>query len=144
MTTEEMIKVMKAYDEGKAIEWRYSTMTTKDTWYAVKEPVWNWFDYEYRIKPEKKPPTYRPYKDVYEMRDDIEKRRVAIQHPVFSGLWVKAKDKSKSVYDIEEMITAIDYNKSNITLGKNWTWTNLDTLFANYTYLDGTPFGVQE
>lgn len=140
MTTEEMIEVMKAYTEGKHIEFR---ATKNDSWHEAV-PRWDWNNYEYRVKPEKKEPIYRPYKDVNEMLDDIKKRRVAIQHPVCSGIWVKVKDKSKSVYDIEEMITAIDYNLSKIMLGKNWSWASLDTLFATYTYLDGTPFGVQE
>lgn len=62
MTLREKIAVMIAYDEGKAIECRYADRSSHDDWTVIKEPVWNWADYEYRVKPEKKVPVYRRWK----------------------------------------------------------------------------------
>lgn len=63
MTLREKIAVMIAYDEGKAIEWRYAShSSTNDTWNVTNDPVWNWADYDYRVKPEKKVPVYRRWK----------------------------------------------------------------------------------
>lgn len=53
MTTKEMIAVMKAYEEGKKIEYK---TTTYGTWKDMDfVPNWNWGEYDYRIKPEEKP-----------------------------------------------------------------------------------------
>lgn len=133
MTTEEMIEVMKAYTEGKHIEFR---ATKNDHWHEAV-PRWDWNNYEYRVKPEKKEPTYRPYKDVNEMLEDINKRRVAIQHLVLGGFWLNHKNRGLMM-----PINGIDKSDNKILLGDNWYRFNEALL--NYTYLDGTPFGVQE
>lgn len=68
MTTQEKIAVMQAYVDGKQIQIR-----TSKGWidfYITAEPSWNWRDFEYRIKPEPKEPTYRPYKNFDEFRAD--------------------------------------------------------------------------
>ena len=49
MRTEEMIKVMQAYNEGKGhVEVQVSTSAG---WKVIKKPTWNWECYNYRIKP---------------------------------------------------------------------------------------------
>lgn len=132
MTTEEKVKVMTAYTEGKQIQiYNFSNKTWED---INHEPVWDWDNCLYRVKPESK---YRPYKDVTEMLDDINERRVAIQHPVFPGIWLKHED-----YEVEEMIAGVDSRESEILLGKNWT--KLSIVFNHFTYLDGKPFGIKE
>lgn len=132
MTTEEKVKVMTAYTEGKQIQiYNFSNKTWED---INHEPVWDWDNCLYRVKPESK---YRPYKDVTEMLDDINERRVAIQHPVFPGIWLKHED-----YEVEEMIAGVDSRESEILVGKNWT--KLSIVFNHFTYLDGKPFGIKE
>lgn len=49
-TTEEKIKVMQAYTEGKEIE----IESVEGGWYVVPEPSWNWRTFDYRVKPEPK------------------------------------------------------------------------------------------
>lgn len=48
MKTEEMIEVMQAFVDGKAIEFRPEG---SDEWGDVPKPVWDWSCFEYRIKP---------------------------------------------------------------------------------------------
>lgn len=133
-STEKMIEVMKAYTEGKPIQ---SKTVTGEHWCDIPEPTWDWKLFEYRVKPEKEEPVYRQYENTNEMIKDINERRVAIQHPVFPGVWLKRKD-----YEVEEMIVGIDNVASEILLGKHWN--SLKNVFEHFTYFDGTPFGIKE
>lgn len=49
MNTNEMIAVMQAYAKGKTVE-----VTGKGTsnWREIKRPLWDWANFEYRVKPE--------------------------------------------------------------------------------------------
>ena len=47
--TEEFIKVMQAYMEGKRIECKENGSAT---WIEVSNPKWYWGDFEYRVKPQ--------------------------------------------------------------------------------------------
>lgn len=131
MTTEEKIKIMQAYTEGKVIQCK---AVMGELWCDDTNPTWDWNHIEYRIKPES---SYRPYDSIEEMIEDMKKRLVAIQHPVFSGIWLKLKDK-----DGEETIVGIDHANSKILLGKDWN--SLKIVFEHFTYLDGKPFGIKE
>lgn len=52
-TTKEKIEVMWAYDEGHKIQiMRYNL--DREGWHDTAEPLWNWLDHDYRIKPEPK------------------------------------------------------------------------------------------
>lgn len=67
MTTEEMIEVMKGHPEEvehyiNSIDDAEERILLRTYWTVIKEPVWNWRDYEYRVKPEKKVPVYRRWK----------------------------------------------------------------------------------
>lgn len=46
--TEEMIKVMQAFVDGREIEW---TTRNNDIWTSSQD-TWNWVDFDYRIKKE--------------------------------------------------------------------------------------------
>ena len=50
MNTEDKIKVMQAYVDGKDIEW---VTKGSDNWTLACD-VWNWIEFFYRIKPEVK------------------------------------------------------------------------------------------
>jgi hypothetical protein len=47
-TIKEMVEVMQAFEQGRAIECQPLTW---DTWADCKEPGWNWQLYDYRVKP---------------------------------------------------------------------------------------------
>ena len=56
MTTKEKIEVMQAYVDGKQIQIRAAGNNKRD-WedFNFGEPCWDWYETEYRIKPEEKP-----------------------------------------------------------------------------------------
>lgn len=58
--TKRQIEVMKAYEEGKTIQYR-GKCTKDDVWNDTKFPSWNWYSVDYRVKPDeaKKLMTYR-------------------------------------------------------------------------------------
>lgn len=55
-TTKEKIEVMQAFEEGKDIEfkWLFKADEPFRTWDLTDDPVWNWCDFDYRIKEESK------------------------------------------------------------------------------------------
>lgn len=50
MTIDEMIAVLQAAKEGKAIEFRSKSART--SWGSAATPSWDFFSNEYRVKPE--------------------------------------------------------------------------------------------
>ena len=50
MELKEMIKVMQHFDDGGEIEYREHKYKT---WEKCPSPIWNWFDFKYRIKEQK-------------------------------------------------------------------------------------------
>ena len=51
MTTAEMIAVMKAFEEGKKIQ-----CLIANRWLDAENPSWDWFHYDFRVKPEEEKP----------------------------------------------------------------------------------------
>lgn len=51
MNTDEMIEVMQAHVRGEAIE---VSDKGADDWSEIKYPLWDWANFEYRVKPAKK------------------------------------------------------------------------------------------
>ena len=49
MTHDEMIEVIKAHKEGKKIQGAQSGCKT---WSDTSRPTWNFYEYDYRVKPE--------------------------------------------------------------------------------------------
>lgn len=120
MKREEVRKILpmlQAYAEGKVIETRTdpSVLKRKDTpnEWTEMKEIEYWNNVEYRIKPE---PKFRPFKDEEECWTEMQK------HQPFG--WVKYADKYIS-------ISAIDSNN------------DYETDFDDYTFADGTPFGVK-
>ena len=73
----ELLPIIQAYAEGKAIESR-CIKGDKSLWYDDEDPSFD-DDLEYRIKPE---PTYRPFKDAEECWKEM------LKHKPFG--WVKS------------------------------------------------------
>lgn len=134
MTTEEKVKVMTAYTEGKQIQiYNFSNKTWED---INHEPVWDWDNCLYRVKPET---SYRPYQNDEEMLEDIKKRAETIQHPLFSNIWLKIKHTNSKSMIIGYNATGIDlYNYNSSKASESFSWA---AAYYNFTYLDGSPFG---
>ena len=86
-TTKEMIEVMQAFEDGKTIQ-----QTFEYKWVDTICPNWDWLHSDYRIKPEPKKPTYRPYESVAEMLCDYKRRVCKVNNQpknTMPLIWVK-------------------------------------------------------
>lgn len=130
-----LLPIIKAFSEGKIIEYRDSML--KDDWKIVKEiPNLSFGCFEYRIKPEHQ---YRPFKDTKECWQEMQK------HQPFG--WLKDKNKDSELRNIQaltdEMLTITDgvYLRGiNLING----WHVFEEAVKEYTFADGTPFGIIE
>lgn len=118
MNIDEMIAVLQAYKEGKAIEFR---LRNSLVWCKCNLPVWDWLDYEYRVKPE---PRYRPFESAEEVMEAIKEH----------GDWVRGNGRYYKIVEITDK-TILRSNE-----------LEPDTLYAclfeyKLTFADGTPFG---
>lgn len=133
MTTLEKIEVMKAFTEGKQIQFlSHETNQWED---VIQCPLWDWPHYEYRVKPE---PTYRPYKNLEEFKQDIVRKYGGSSFENIletRNIWLKSKCK-ECIGRIDKLTT------DNIFVdGSDKSWL---CVFNYYSYLDGTPFGIKE
>ena len=117
--TKELLPIMKAYSEGKEIEYSYDGKT----WIKTCFPTWN-PNLIYRIKPE---PKYRPFKSQEECWQEIQK------HQPFG--WVKEKV-SVMLYLINGISDMSIVIMEDITL--------FEEAMNIYEFKDGTPFGIKE
>ena len=120
--TADYIKVMQAYVEGKQIQYK-----DDEVWIDIDDPDWDWHSWKYRVKPE---PNYRPFRDVEECWQEM------LNHRPFG--WIK--DKEDGHY---AMVTTVDVveGEKYIAISGNNLWSFDDTM-NNYTFSDGTPFGI--
>lgn len=124
--TEERIKLMQAYMDGKDIEY-YDEKSSE--WELAINPSWS-DKLRFRIKPE---PLYRPFKSAQECIEEMKK------HEPFG--WVK---NSPNVGDYCSSITDIRCDDVGEFIRLREDWYRPDTVFAYYTFFDGTPFGIKE
>ena len=116
----EFYPILQAFAEGRVIECRTKPSLIKGSdvpndWTEMKE-IGFWNHIEYRIKPESK---YRPFKNAEECWQEMQKHQ-----PIG---WTK-------------LIGAIEY--SLITDVDDTT--NYSGAIKEYTFADGTPFGVKK
>ena len=123
MTREDARKaaeVMLAYADGKKIEVRKG-----DKWFLTNTAAFNWFDFEYRIKPQD---TYRPFKNAEECWQEMQK------HQPFG--WIAKGMKLYAIKAVECNTVFIDDDCEN---------RSLQAFFNDgFTFTDGTPFGIKE
>ena len=133
MTREEAKKylpIIQAYIDGKQIQWLDET----GRWHDTNDKLLTFYSppSNYRIKPETK---YRPFKTQQECWEEMHK------HPNFG--WIMAKDK-KELVQIGSVLTSMLNNVMialSIDEGHKF---NSSYYFKNYTFADGTPFGIKE
>lgn len=122
----ELLPIIQAFAEGKKIE---STFLGRIGWSDDFYPTWA-DNYMYRIKSE---PKYRPFKDVDECWEEMHK------HQPFG--WVENKNSHRR-YILATMDPNPAYSDCNVRIGE--TWRDLEYLFENYTFADGSIFGKLE
>ena len=125
-TTKEMIEVMQAYERGEKIEMKF--LDSDDCcWMEVIDPLWDWYESDYRVKPKKK---YVPF-------DTPEEFLTAyIKH----GEFVENKESG------EKMNAYVDKNGIVIlstAFNCIYTFESIRNLFGCYKFSDGTPCGKE-
>ena len=118
----EMLPVLQAFADGKTIQ---AIDPYEDEW--VDQAGLNFeslFDGQYRIKPE---PKYRPFANAEECLAEMQK------HQPFG--WVKIEDLYRNIANVTICsITFADNEARDV---------EYEQAFKNYTFADGTPFGVK-
>ena len=120
-----LLPIIQAFAEGKTIlvqediDWRYLS----------DDADFNLNPLRYRIKPE---PKYRPFTNADECWQEMQK------HQPFG--WIKDKQDGSYV-----LITNVndDEDSGGMSINSNGGW-NFGGLMDNYTFADGTPFGIKE
>lgn len=117
----ELLPIIQAKAEGKTIQ----AKAIDGMWYDDEDMLkFDSSPQNYRIKPE---PKYRPFSNAEECWGEMQK------HQPFG--WVKA-------YHGKFVITGIRDSKA--TIGRNDNFMDYDYILENYTFADGTPFGIKE
>ena len=124
----ELLPIIQAFAEGKTIEYRESG----GAWKVARTPTWS-SRFFYRIKPE---PRYRPFKTQEECWQEMQK------HQPFG--WLKSK-KNGSFCCIGEVSWSDAFRDVHITYSTNESLAHSTiSVFNEYTFADGTPFGIKE
>ena len=123
----ELLPIIQAYAEGKTIE---LYIKGKDEWRVLNAPTFTSYPSHYRIKPE---PQYRPFKSQEECWQEM------LKHEPFG--WLKTKNEYCSsligkVYANKEVWIVWATDERNAYSASN--------LFNDYTFADGSPFGIKE
>ena len=116
----EAAKVMEAYANGKKIQY----LNDDNEWIDAPNPLFDWDNCVYRIKPESQ---YRPFKTQEECWQEMHK------HPDFG--WVKSP--RGELFCIDKVFEeGIVYKHSSCHFN--------EYLEGQYSFVDGTPFGIKE
>lgn len=121
----QLLPIIQAYAEGKAIESRCIKGDTS-LWYDDKDPSFD-DDFEYRIKPE---PKFRPFKDAEECWTEMQK------HQPFGVV----KDKYFANYQTHRAFTCLTTKGCYFCGYEDETF---ESGFKNLLFADGLPFGVK-
>lgn len=117
----DLLPIIQAFAEGKEIEGLYKG--TKSPWFKIKDMDFNG-GIIFRIKPE---PKYRPFANAEECLAEMQK------HQLFG--WVKNQGLYRNIANV--MICSITFADNEARD------VDYEQAFKNYTFADGTPFGVK-
>lgn len=120
----QLLPVIQAFSEGKTIQYRIRGNESA-IWSDITK---NYHDFSphsfmYRIKPE-----YRPFANAEECLAEMQK------HQLFG--WVKDRDGNK--------VFIGGINSDNTIFMCNSEILYLKDTFEDFTFIDGTPFGIKE
>lgn len=122
--------ILQAFAEGKVIETRTDPnivgkgLEDMNDWTEMNE-IEHWNNIQYRVKPE---PKYRPFKDAEECWAEM------LKHHPFG--WVKDKETPKFL-----VCKALG---NLFFIGIEDKPYNYKEVLRDYTFADGTPFGIKE
>lgn len=119
----ELLPIIKAYAEGRTVQYYYEG----EGWADVKpNEVADFSDNpsKYRIKPE---PKYRPFNNKEECWNEM------LKHQPFG--WVKASHGQFFIIGLRD---------EGVFFGAKDNLQSYNYMFEDYTFADGTPFGIKE
>lgn len=136
-----LLPIMQAYSEGKTIQF---LKPDSDEWRDVLRNENNEINFDdlaryevcYRVKPEHQ---YRPFKDTKECWQEMQK------HQPFG--WLKDKNKDSELRNIQALTEKMSTIADGVYLrGINLIngWHVFEEAVKEYTFADGTPFGIIE
>mgnify|MGYP007064635936 CR=1 FL=1 len=125
----EFYPILQAYAEGRVVECRTKPSAVEGTdvpndWTEIKD-ISFWNNTEYRIKAE---PTYRPFANAEECWEEMMK------HQPFG--WVKNKE-SQALFVCKAIGNLLFF------IGIEDKPYNYNEVLRDYTFADGTPFGIK-
>ena len=124
----ELLPIMQAFAEGKNIQF-----LSDGKWHDLCESDFYESPDRYRIKPESK---YRPFKTEKECWNEMQK------HQPFG--WLKSKE-NEFFINIGEVSWSEARRKVFIILATSIVFSrSSDSIYEEYTFADGTPFGIRE
>ena len=127
----EFYPILQAFAEGKVIECRTKPSALSKSWRDLNDwteikEIEFWNNIEYRIKQQSEA-KYRPFKNTEECWQEM------LKHNPFG--WVKLKDTESGYY--------MQGIASQVVIGFNETPFSYKKVFEDYTFADGTQFGVK-
>lgn len=121
-TTKEMIEVMQAFDRGEQIEFKH---IDSDDWmlaFAGSPMSWNWYDFDYRVKPK---PKLIPYESEQEFYEAMKAHGQYLKMICFNGyFWCPTTIESDDIWIGGVRVT-------------------YEELLKEYEFVDGTPCGKE-
>ena len=120
-----LLPIIQAFSEGKTIQSRCITGETS-LWWDDNNPTFEVDDFDYRIKPE---PKYRPFNNAEECWNEMQK------HQPFG--WIL--DRYGEIYNIAK----VRASSITICLAVGFEFYNYEEA-SEFTFIDGTPFGIKE
>lgn len=124
----ELLPIMQAYAEGKTIQF-----LDGGNWYDVYDTDFYKSPDRYRIKPEQK---YRPFKSQEDCCQEM------LKHQPFG--WLKSK-KNGRLRCIGEVSWSDEFETVHISLSTSESLSrSANSIFDEYTFADGTPFGIKD
>ena len=129
----EILPIIQAFAEGEIIQYK----NFLDEWTDIKENEGLSFishPSDYRIKTE--PTKYRPFKSQEECWNEM------LKHQPFG--WVKSK-KSERLFSIGLVLWNNEFNDVSVTFAcDGMLGRSSKSMFEDFTFADGTPFGIKE
>ena len=123
-TTKEMIEVMQAYESGEQIE---SICKIKNAlWYECNNPIWNWDEFDYRVKPKK---SYVPFDTAEEFLAAQRKHSKTIRRKEDNYLFRSYVNECGDI----ALVGATDHSLIE----------NMDHIHERFEFADGTPCGKE-
>lgn len=129
-----MLPILQAFAEGKVIECRTKPSALSKSWqdmneWTEMEEIEFWNNTEYRIKPDSKEKAkYRPFANVEECWTEMQK------HQPFG--WVKDNE-------TQSFFVCKAFGNLLFSIGIEDKPYNYNEVLRDYTFADGTPFGIK-